>query len=197
MNKDFLRSEYASINPLQKVPFLVHGDFKLGESSAIINYLSDFFNIDNQWFPKDLQTRSKILSYLHWHHIGLRQQIDDYVQPKVIWPLVFDMHYLTAEWEKWLIVGVSKALHDLNLLLLQTGFVAGTLEESIADVVAYTQVTMLPLLGIDLREVPKVAEWKEKIEKNQVVQKNHLKFNLWLSDMLEKIAKQAGEVMAS
>ena len=187
MEKEFLTPEFKSINPLQKIPYLVHNDLKIGESAAIITYLADHFQIDTQWYPKDLKLRAKINSYLHWHHIGLRHRIDEYLQAKVIWPIVFDMHHLNDQWEKWLIIGVDNALNDLQELIEPTGFVAGTQVASIADVFAYTQITMLELLEIGLERFGKILEWKEKIERVDEVRQQSGKFQEWLQQMMEKI----------
>lgn len=40
--------EFSKINPFKEVPAIVHGDFKLNESAAILTYLADAYNIDNQ-----------------------------------------------------------------------------------------------------------------------------------------------------
>lgn len=192
VDKEFLSESFTLINPLQKIPFLVHGDFKLSESAAILMYLAEVFNVDNQWLPRDLRVRSKISSYLHWHHIGFRHKIDEYLQPKAIWPVIFDMHYLNPEWEKWLIIGVNGALSDLTLILKETGYVGKTSEPSIADIFAYSQLTVLPMINMGIEEYPEIKEWKEKIEKIEVVQEAHEKFRGWLAGMLVKIAAYEG-----
>lgn len=123
-------------------------------------------------------------------HINLRHRIDEYLQAKVIWPIVFDMHHLNDQWEKWLVVGVDNALSDLQVLIEPTGFVAATQVASVADVVAYTQVTMLELLEIGLERFGKIREWKEKIEAVDEVRQQSEKFREWLEMMMEKVRER-------
>ncbi|KAK7318255.1 hypothetical protein RJT34_02954 [Clitoria ternatea] len=77
-----LSLEFKEINPLQKVPAIVHGSLKLSESHAILVYLASAFpGIADHWFieplilhlyPKDLFRRAKINSVMDWHHSSLR-----------------------------------------------------------------------------------------------------------------------------
>ncbi|PIN02495.1 Glutathione S-transferase [Handroanthus impetiginosus] len=65
--------EFAEINPMQKVPAIVHGDFKLFESHAILIYLASAFpGVADHWYPADVHKRAKIHSVLDWHHSNLR-----------------------------------------------------------------------------------------------------------------------------
>ena len=43
-----LTDEYTRINPFQSMPAIVHNNYNLWESAAIIAYLADAYNIDNQ-----------------------------------------------------------------------------------------------------------------------------------------------------
>jgi glutathione S-transferase len=43
MGNETKSKDYLSINPLGQIPFLVDGDFKLAESSAILVYLCEKF----------------------------------------------------------------------------------------------------------------------------------------------------------
>ena len=67
---EHLTEDFARINPHQRVPAIVHGDYNLWESPAIVAYIADAFNVDNQWYPKDIKVRGRINAYLHWHHQG-------------------------------------------------------------------------------------------------------------------------------
>jgi glutathione S-transferase len=64
--KGELRSaEYLALNPNAKVPTLVDGDFKLWESTAIMQYLADEAG-DNELFPRNSRTRADITRWQCW-----------------------------------------------------------------------------------------------------------------------------------
>src|SRR5262245_14003512 len=55
---------FASLNPNSQVPFLVDGDFRLSESSAILKYLAD--KIGSKAYPKGLQERARVNEMMDW-----------------------------------------------------------------------------------------------------------------------------------
>ncbi|GAU19461.1 hypothetical protein TSUD_77050 [Trifolium subterraneum] len=72
-----LSPEFTEVNPLQKVPAILHGNLNLFESHAILVYLSSAFpGIADHWYPTDVFRRAKINSVLDWHHSNLRYGAD-------------------------------------------------------------------------------------------------------------------------
>jgi glutathione S-transferase len=64
--KGELRSpEYLAINPNGKAPTLVDGDFRLGESRAIMQYLAEKAG-ETTLFPRDPRTRADITRWQFW-----------------------------------------------------------------------------------------------------------------------------------
>jgi glutathione S-transferase len=60
--------EYLKINPRGLVPSIVHGDFKLAESNAILKYLcASFSSIPETAFPTDAKLRAYTDSLLEWY----------------------------------------------------------------------------------------------------------------------------------
>ena len=55
---------YASINPNRMVPMLEDGDLRLTESSAILKYLADKYDLPS--YPKDLKKRAKVNEVMDW-----------------------------------------------------------------------------------------------------------------------------------
>ena len=74
MKGEHLTPEFAKINPNKKVPAILHGDFNLAESHAIMRYLARAFNVPEQWYPRnDLKKAARIDEYLDYHHSGTRR----------------------------------------------------------------------------------------------------------------------------
>ncbi|KAL8556859.1 hypothetical protein ACS0TY_004365 [Phlomoides rotata] len=66
--------EFAEVNPMKQVPVIVHDDFKLFESHAILIYLASAFpGVADHWYPTDVKERAKVHSVLDWHHSNLRR----------------------------------------------------------------------------------------------------------------------------
>jgi glutathione S-transferase len=57
--------EYLKLNPTGLTPTLVDGDFVLYESNAIISYLAEVSG-NEEFYPNDIKTRSKIKQWLCW-----------------------------------------------------------------------------------------------------------------------------------
>ena len=52
------KEPYVSLNPNRLVPMIEDGDFRLTESSAILKYLADKYDLPS--YPKDLKKRAKV-----------------------------------------------------------------------------------------------------------------------------------------
>jgi glutathione S-transferase len=55
---------YASLNQNRMVPMLKDGDFRQTESSAILKYLADKYDLPA--YPKDLKKRAKVNEVMDW-----------------------------------------------------------------------------------------------------------------------------------
>jgi glutathione S-transferase len=58
------RPEYLALNPTGRTPTLVDGDFVLGESTAIMQYLAS--HNENSLWPNDARTRADITRWQSW-----------------------------------------------------------------------------------------------------------------------------------
>jgi glutathione S-transferase len=65
--------EFLAINPAGSVPFIVDGDFKLGESNAILQYLAESRDsVPDHLWPKDAHKRAQVDQYLEWYATAFR-----------------------------------------------------------------------------------------------------------------------------
>jgi glutathione S-transferase len=64
MTGEHYQEPYTAINPNRLVPVLEDGDFRLTESSAILKYLADKFDLPS--YPKDLKQRAKVNEIMDW-----------------------------------------------------------------------------------------------------------------------------------
>ncbi|HEX5057238.1 MAG TPA: glutathione transferase [Gammaproteobacteria bacterium] len=62
------KADYAKLSVTQRVPTLVHGDFKLSESSAITEYLEEVFPAPSypQVYPGNIRERAKARQVQAW-----------------------------------------------------------------------------------------------------------------------------------
>lgn len=64
--KDHMKEEYIRINPQHKVPFIIDGDVKLGESRAIMAYLVNKYKPSDALYPSDPAKRAAIDELLYF-----------------------------------------------------------------------------------------------------------------------------------
>lgn len=83
--KEHLKEEFVKLNPMHKVPFIVDGEVKLGESRAIATYLVDkYMPEDNTLYPRDVAKRAQIDELLYFD-MGTYYQSAS----KLFYPLLF------------------------------------------------------------------------------------------------------------
>lgn len=164
LKREDLTEEFAKINPYQQVPAIVHNGYNLWESAAIISYLADAYNIDNQWYPKDLKVRGRINSYLHWHHENIRNPITSYLRAKIYRPKYSGTPQLTAETEAPYIEKLNEFYSNLTWILSDTHYVARTVLPTIADIFACNECASGKEIPIDFRAHPVINAWYCGIE---------------------------------
>jgi glutathione S-transferase len=59
--------DFTKLNPLQKVPVLVEGDFILRESMVLLRYIANTRNVPDHWYPQDPKARALVdLGLEYW-----------------------------------------------------------------------------------------------------------------------------------
>jgi glutathione S-transferase len=167
---DFYKGEhasepYVSLNPNALVPTLVDDDFVLTESSAIMKYLADKYNLPV--YPKDLRKRAKVNELMDWFNTGFYR---DYGY-NVVYPQIYPHHKRpddathkgTIEWgksqtQKWL-----KVLND-HWLGKGNKFLIGN-EMTIADIFGYALLTCGIVTRDEFKAYPNIDRWVNEVSK--------------------------------
>ncbi|XWS49930.1 hypothetical protein CRYUN_Cryun12cG0045200 [Craigia yunnanensis] len=142
-----LTPEFAEIIPMEQLPAIVDGRFKLFESHAILIYLACTFpGVADHWYPADLFKRSKIHSVLDWHHSNLRRGAAMYVLNTTLAPALGRPlnPQAAAKAEKLL----SSSLSKIESIWLKGNgrFLLSGNQPSIADLSLVCEIMQLELL---------------------------------------------------
>lgn len=159
---EHLTPEFTKVNPFQSMPAITHGDYNLWESAAIITYISEAYDLDNSWYPKDFKVRGRINAYFHWHHQGTREPCMSYLSPKVLGPKLRGAPELTEEQEAPLRARFNQFLADVKWMLSETRYVARTSHATIADIFLYNELTLVTGL-LNWEQHPEIKTWFDEI----------------------------------
>ncbi|KAK4478904.1 hypothetical protein RD792_014411 [Penstemon davidsonii] len=161
--------EFAEVNPMKQVPAIVHGDFTLFESHAILIYLASAFSeVADHWYPADVRQRAKIHSVLDWHHSNLRRGSAGYNFNTII-ALAFGLPLnpnAAAEGEKLL----SASLATIESFWLEDGpFLLGNSQPSIADLALVCEIMQIEVADENDRERilgphKRILKWIEDVK---------------------------------
>ncbi|KAF3630127.1 Glutathione S-transferase T3 [Capsicum annuum] len=136
--------EYQEVNIMKQVPAIVHGDFKLFESHAILRYLASAFpEVADHWYPSDVKKRASVECVLDWHHANLRRGSAGYVFNSVLAP-AFGLPLnpqAAAEGKK--LLSASLATIDTYWLQKDGRFLLGNSQPSLADLSLVCEIMQL------------------------------------------------------
>jgi len=156
---------YASINPNRMVPMLEDGDLRLTESSAILKYLADKYDLPS--YPKDLKKRAKVNEMMDWLNTNFYREYGY----GLAYPQIFpnhkrrsdEAHAATVEW------GQKNAKVWLQLLNdywigPNKQYLCGN-EITIADYLGAGLVTVGEVIRCDFSKYPNVQRWLNNMKK--------------------------------
>lgn len=165
---DHRKEEFLKINPFGRIPAMNDDGFCLGESNAIIRYLSDKCN--SLLYPKELKKRAIVDQWI------------DYSSQHVMTALariMFNMHFykLTSASidERSLEDGrkfIGQYLPVLEKQLSQSSFIAGR-ELSLADLALLASLDTCEVAGVDLTSYPSLTVWRSALIKQEFYQACH------------------------
>lgn len=150
---EHLSEEYTKLNPAHKVPFLVDGDLKLGESRAIISYLVNKYGKDSPLYPRDPVARARVDELLFFDASGLYPALSQLYRPllmegKPLDPLKLEEVHKTyqlvedrliANGDKKFLTGDNLTIGDISLTVsINFGQACGVETAKFKNLVAYT-----------------------------------------------------------
>ena len=160
------KEPYISVNPNRLVPTLDDDGFILTESSAILKYLAEKFDLPS--YPKDLKKRAKVNELMDWFNTNFYR---DYAYG-VVYPQIFPHHKRPSEeiqkgtvaWGKEL---TKKWLQVLNDHWLGKGkkYLTGD-EVTIADYFGAALLTCGEPIRTDFKKYPNIDAWLKRMAQN-------------------------------
>ncbi|MDA0238504.1 MAG: glutathione S-transferase family protein [Proteobacteria bacterium] len=155
---------YSKLHPFSKMPVMVHGDFKLYETSAMLRYLDTAFEGPSLQ-PADVKAAAVMDQWISAYN--------DYVYPviaigMVIQRVVVPMRGGVTD-EELVKTSAEKASHQLSVLeeaLTGNDYLAGE-SYSLADIIfapILWYLAKLPEGEALYRDRPAVLAWRERIE---------------------------------
>jgi glutathione S-transferase len=155
---------FISLNPSRLVPVLEDGDLRMTESSAILKYLADKYDLPE--YPKDLKQRARVNEVMDWFNSNFYRDWGY----NLCYPQLFphhkrqtdEAHRMTLEWglknsQFWLGVLNDNWLGDGRKWL--TGD-----QITIADYFAGSIAALGEMVGSDFSKYPNVRAWLDRVK---------------------------------
>jgi glutathione S-transferase len=147
---------YLAINPTGRTPSLVDGDFKLGESTAIMQYVAS--QKPNSLWPNDARTRADIMRWQSW---TLAHWSKEGCEPLLFQRLVKQLLNLGAADEAVVARGLecfNKEAAVLEAHLAKQRYLVGS-ELTLADFSVAAPLFYAKEAGMPLAPYGRVQEW--------------------------------------
>ena len=165
MTGEHYQEPFVSINPNRMVPVLEDGDLRLTESSAILKYLADKFDLPA--YPKDLKQRAKVNEIMDWFNTNFYR---DYGYG-FVYPQIFPHHKrpsdeaqsATIAWGKERAQGWLQILND-HWLGPDKQYLCGD-QITIADYFGVGLLTLGELIRCDFSAYPNIERWLNNMKK--------------------------------
>jgi len=153
---------YVKINPNSRIPALVHDDFVVVETSAILVYLADTFDKERK-FSFDPKTHPKEYSeqtqWLFFFHGGLNVIGREAIYIGKILPL-------REPQATDRVVGQTNAFYNvLNVRLADRDYIVGPGKGtySIVDILPFAWVQKAAASGVDIEKYPNIKAWSARV----------------------------------
>ena len=193
--------DLSNINSRQQIPFLKHENFTLSEMPAILMYLAELHEL-HTWWPRDIQARAKVQSYLHSHHTLTRLATLTLMAPNVLTvfeepPFGPNTSYLSNKTIQAALADPNKLsngqalMRDImhvfenHYLADASSYINGMNVPSIADLAAYEEIAQLSWSNLfDLSDFPNTQHWLDLMSRLPKHDDLH-RFNSDLGDIVQ------------
>ncbi|WP_278444778.1 glutathione S-transferase family protein [Stutzerimonas kunmingensis] len=143
---------FREINPRGQIPVLEDGEFRLGDSQAILVYLAQRYA--PEWFPQDAEAQGRIASWLSFaanevQHGPATLRLGKLFGRPIDEPLAQ--------------ARAASTLRTLERHLAQHAWLAQTSEPTIADIAVYPNVALGGDGGLDLQAYPALQAWFARV----------------------------------
>lgn len=153
------KPEWKKILPAGLVPSIKKGDFSLGESAAILQYIAESNKLD-KWYPTSPEDRAKVNFWLHWNNSNTRSGTKG-VLVYALFPQLAKDEKVTAQGKKDFTRSI--AFMETHLKESNTPFLVGQ-DPTIADLQILTELDQLSPQAFDLfdfSKYPHVLAWMQ------------------------------------
>jgi len=163
MKGEHVQPPYAAMNPSKLVPMLEDGDWRLTESSAILKYLAEKFELPS--YPKDLRTRARVNERMDWINTQLCRDL----AYGLVYPQIFPFHKRPTDahqtgqlaWAQERAKGWMKILDES--LIGKQPYLCGD-KITIADYFASSFVSLAEFIRADFGPYPNLKRWYERMK---------------------------------
>jgi glutathione S-transferase len=152
------------VNANGSIPALLDGALSIGESHTTLRYLVGRFELDDRWYPRELQARARVDEQLDWHHAHSRKGVPYFFHRYVVLPFFGGKPDRAAE-----AAGKDAYVRALEFLnanqLAKRPFLAAE-HITIADLACYAELGPMRFdadLGPRVGALPNVLAWMERI----------------------------------
>jgi maleylacetoacetate isomerase len=162
-------AEFRKVNPMSHVPALVDGDFAVGESVAIFDYL-DHIHPEKPLWPKDPKIRARTLQIAEIINSGIQPlhnlKVTTYLEKEKGWDKA-----QSTEWvQHWMKMGLTNLE---KLLGSSSGTYAVGDQVTGADMFIVPQTFACTRFSVDTKLFPLVTKVSENAKKLEAFQKAH------------------------
>ncbi len=159
MTGEHYQEPFTAVNPNRLVPVLEDGDFRLTESSAILKYLADKFDLPS--YPKDLKQRAKVNEMMDWFNTNFYRDFGY----GMVYPQIFPHHKrpsaeaqeATIQWGMDRAKGWLTVLND-HWIGPRNAYLCGD-QITIADYFGIGLLTLGEIIRCDFSPYPNVQRW--------------------------------------